>query len=197
MNISQPQHQQAGDASLSTFSTLSRKIDKRKTSIILLATLVLSVLVFATLGTLFLVRRSVTFNITVPVGNYTFELVKPRVPFLLSINVEAQNDNFFSIDLRNATITATHPLYNEVLGRGSLAEITLYKRKRTSFSIDFWLVYDPIFDTEGLFIGAIVRNCTSEVSEQGIYADAKVEADFVTWIKSGHISEERDLFVPC
>ncbi len=170
---------------------------KRKTLITFGVIFLSSVLTFTVLAVLFLVKRPVTFIIADPVGNYTFESLRPKVPFSLSIKVEAENENFFAIDIVNATIIGTHPAYNGELGRGILTEITLNRRTRTIFDVDFWFVYDPVYDASGSFIGAVVKNCTQPSVPQGIYAQASIVAPYRTWIKKGEINESRDLFIAC
>ncbi|KAI8591659.1 hypothetical protein BDZ88DRAFT_28226 [Geranomyces variabilis] len=171
-----------------------RRNERRRILFLLLSTLTLSAIIFATLAALFLVRRTVTFDVEVSTGNFTLSELQPAVPHILVVTVHATNENFFPIVLLNATIFGSHPLYNGTLGSGNLTRMTLDRRANTTFDVDFTMLYGPAVDPTGTFIMAAFRNCSSSL---GLSPRATIEGEYKTWIQSGTVHEIRDLWVPC
>ncbi len=167
---------------------------KKRILFTLLSTLLLSAVLLATLVALYLVRRTVVFDVEVSSGNLTLSELQPAVSFPLVVTVHATNDNFFPIVLLNATIIGSHPLYNGTLGNGNLTQMTLQRRGNTTFEIDFTMLYEPDADPDGSFIMAAFDNCSSSL---GLFPQANIRGTYKTWIQSGKISETRDLWVQC
>lgn len=153
------------------------------------------------LPVLFLIQRSVTFDV-IQFNIDTNSTSRISTGFNISAYpvIHVVNDNFFDITLSNLRVSSYTDLYGQgkqPLGYTPILPneiIELPPRNSINFTLTFIIIYDRTYDTELVFLKNLLSNCTSTNS---INLYFNLESNYKMWAQSGHIQENRHITIPC
>lgn len=164
---------------------------------------ILVVTAIIVLAVLFLVQRTVSFDV-VSFNINNDALNRSSDGFSISANpdVHILNDNFFDITLDNIQLNLYHNLYvsgTKAIGYSLINDdvITLHRRSSTEYSFIFFLLYSRTADNELLFLKSMVNTCSLSSPDNVLNFSLDIYTNYHMWAKSGDIHEIRSLTIPC
>lgn len=155
---------------------------KRRTSLALLCILLLFSVVI-TFVVLEFTHHDMGFDVhEVRLAYYTINPVGANAT--IATTVSLRNNNFMSVELRDLTLSGTHPSYSGTLISGNYYRILAYMRSRAFFHFPIEAQYLLENDKKRALLSEVSTKCSEDLNNTVAF-NIQVTGAYETWLKSG------------
>ena len=154
----------------------------------------------AILGVLFVIPRTVTFDmLPIAVENSTIDATPEGFTLPVKPIVSSRNDNFFNIYLDKVRVDGFHPAYSggsQSLGTGGVDGVVLKKRETTLFGFPFVVHFNRTYDPELAYFSELLTNCSS-TTNSNLFFFVDISVDYHMWAKGDILRQRKEIVAPC